>query len=95
MSCLSWIATTRAVRQRVFPLIVDGPIEKPHTLPDTILPVETPKFDSVDWFRELLPVELTIVQGSVVLGSDATPMILLGDFKRANGLIEIIDVSLV
>jgi hypothetical protein len=39
-------------------------------------------------------MELHIVTGSIVLGSDATPMVLIGDFKRADGTVEISDVSM-
>jgi hypothetical protein len=64
-------------------------------LPDAVHPVETPQFDAVDWFRELLPIELNVEKGSVVLGSDATPMVLIGDFRRADGTMEISNVSVV
>jgi hypothetical protein len=47
----------------------------------------------VNWFREALPIDLDIESGSVVLGSDASPMVLIGDFKRANGTLHVTDVS--
>lgn len=56
----------------------------------------TPKpapVDGVDWFREAMPVELRIVTGSIVLGSDATPMVLVGDFRRAEGSLNVVEVS--
>jgi hypothetical protein len=52
-----------------------------------------PQSEGVDWFREALPMELRIVTGSIVLGSDATPMVLIGDFKRAEGVVEVTEVS--
>jgi hypothetical protein len=48
--------------------------------------------NGVDWFREALPMEIRIVTGSLILGSDATPMVLIGDFKRADGVLEVTDV---
>ncbi|TXT06049.1 hypothetical protein VHUM_03522 [Vanrija humicola] len=47
--------------------------------------------NGVSWLHEILPVELHIVQGSIVLGSDATPMVFIADFKRANGVVEVTD----
>jgi hypothetical protein len=47
----------------------------------------------VNWFREALPVELHIVSGSVVLGSDSTPSVLVANFERTEGTLEITDVS--
>ncbi|KIR39832.1 hypothetical protein I307_02554 [Cryptococcus deuterogattii 99/473] len=44
--------------------------------------------DSINWFREALPLELRVVTGSIVLGNDATPTLLIGDFKRAEGILE-------
>ncbi len=50
--------------------------------------------DGVNWFREALPIEIKVISGSVVLGSDATPMVLVGDFMRVEGVLSISDVSL-
>lgn len=47
----------------------------------------------VDWLREMLPVDFSIDQGSVILGNDATPMVLIGDFKRSSGSIAVTEVS--
>nr|ODN85117.1 hypothetical protein L203_05068 [Cryptococcus depauperatus CBS 7841] len=44
--------------------------------------------ENINWFREALPVEVRLVTGSIVLGSDATPTVLIGDFKRAEGTVE-------
>lgn len=49
----------------------------------------------VSWFREALPFELRIETGSIVLGSDATPMLLIADFSGAKGIVEVTDVSCV
>jgi hypothetical protein len=67
---------------------------KPSELPNVPRPVKQPQPQSegVDWFREALPMELRIVTGSIVLGSDATPMVLIGDFKRAEGVVEVAEV---
>ena len=48
---------------------------------------------AVDWFREMLPVDIRVQTGSIILGSDATPMLLIGSFKRAEGKLEITDVG--
>ena len=56
-------------------------------------PVKAPYIPGVNWFRETLPIELRIVTGSMILGSDATPMVLIGDFTRAEGTLGITDVS--
>ncbi|ORY27357.1 hypothetical protein BCR39DRAFT_589249 [Naematelia encephala] len=53
------------------------------------IPPTTPTSDRVNWFREALPMELRIVTGSVVLGSDSTPTILIGEFERADGVLHI------
>ncbi|WWC90151.1 uncharacterized protein L201_005084 [Kwoniella dendrophila CBS 6074] len=47
--------------------------------------------EGLNWFREALPIDVRIVTGSLVLGSDATPMVLIGDFKRAEGTLEVSD----
>ena len=38
-------------------------------------------------------MEIRIVTGSMILGNDATPMLLIGDFKSAEGTLEVSDVS--
>jgi hypothetical protein len=58
-------------------------------------PTATAAASGVNWFREALPVDLDIESGSVVLGSDASPMVLIGDFKRADGTLHVTDVSIV
>ncbi|OCF72268.1 hypothetical protein I204_06644 [Kwoniella mangroviensis CBS 8886] len=50
-----------------------------------------PASEGVNWFREALPIDIKIVTGSLILGSDATPMVLIGDFKRAEGMMEVTD----
>ncbi|WWD06286.1 hypothetical protein V865_004376 [Kwoniella europaea PYCC6329] len=50
-----------------------------------------PASEGVNWFRETLPIDIRIVTGSLILGSDATPMVLIGDFKRAEGMMEVTD----
>ncbi|KLT40822.1 hypothetical protein CC85DRAFT_287095 [Cutaneotrichosporon oleaginosum] len=57
-------------------------------------PVETriehrQEAETLSWLSEALPLEIKIDSGSVVLGSDATPMVLIVDYKRADGTIEI------
>ncbi|WVQ74514.1 hypothetical protein IAR50_004115 [Cryptococcus sp. DSM 104548] len=61
-----------------------------HELPAQIKPIKASS-DSVNWFREALPLELRIITGSVVLGSDATPTVLIGDFKKVEGTLETCD----
>lgn len=63
-------------------------------LPYQPKPIETPVPDGVNWFREALPIDIRILNGSVILGSDATPMVLIGDFKGAEGVLSVSDVSL-
>ncbi|KAL1409648.1 Macrophage colony-stimulating factor 1 receptor [Vanrija albida] len=53
--------------------------------------IEIVETSGVSWLHEILPVELHIQQGSIVLGSDATPMVFIADFKRANGVVEVTD----
>jgi hypothetical protein len=47
----------------------------------------------VDYFREVCPVEVTIKQGSVILGNDATPSVLIAHFTSAKGTLNSVDVS--
>lgn len=47
------------------------------------------ELEDVSWLFEALPLEIKIDSGSVVLGSDATPMILIVDYKTANGTVEL------
>lgn len=54
--------------------------------------MKTPAPNGVNWFREALPVAIKIYSGSVILGSDATPMVLIGDFKKAEGVLSVSDV---
>ncbi|ODN76792.1 hypothetical protein L202_05394 [Cryptococcus amylolentus CBS 6039] len=61
-----------------------------HELPAQIKPLKASS-DSVNWFREALPLELRIIAGSIVLGSDATPTVLIGDFKKVEGTLETCD----
>jgi hypothetical protein len=74
-------------------LILDDTDEKPDTTLEPPSSTVTPEVEVVDWFRELCPIELRIEKGSVILGSDATPMILIADFRSATGTVEITDVS--
>ncbi|WVR03135.1 hypothetical protein IAU60_000125 [Kwoniella sp. DSM 27419] len=60
-------------------------------IPSQVKPVTKPAPEGVNWFREALPLDVRIVSGSLVLGSDATPMVLIGDFKRTEGILEITD----
>ena len=41
--------------------------------------------------REATPVEVLIERGSIAMGSDATPTVMIGDFVRAHGTIETSD----
>lgn len=59
--------------------------ETPAAATDTSAPL------GLSWFMESLPLDIRIVTGSIVLGSDATPMILIADFKRASGIVEVTD----
>lgn len=70
---------------------------KVNDIPNIVRPADPPipaKPSSVDWFREMLPVDIRVQTGSIILGSDATPMLLIGSFKRAEGKLEITDVRL-
>lgn len=42
----------------------------------------------LSWAASALPIEVRVRQGSVVLGSDATPMVIILDTKHADGTIE-------
>jgi hypothetical protein len=78
---------------KLIELILDDTDEKPDTTLEPPSSTVTPEVEVVDWFRELCPIELRIEKGSVILGSDATPMILIADFRSATGTVEITDVS--
>ncbi|WVW81321.1 hypothetical protein I302_103312 [Kwoniella bestiolae CBS 10118] len=54
-------------------------------------PAVKPTTEGVNWFREALPIDIRVDTGSFILGSDATPMVLIGDFKRAEGTMEVTD----
>ena len=54
--------------------------------------MKAPTPEGVNWFREALPLDINIVSGSIVHGSDATPTVLVGDFKRAKGVLSVLDV---
>lgn len=41
-----------------------------------------------------MPVDFSIEEGSVNLGNDATPMILIGHFRRSTGSINYTDVCI-
>ncbi|ORX35037.1 hypothetical protein BD324DRAFT_652754 [Kockovaella imperatae] len=69
----------------------DKPNDTRHELPKAPKPVQTPVIEGVDWFREMLPIDIRIVTGSIILGNDATPMLLIGDFQSATGTLEISD----
>lgn len=42
----------------------------------------------LSWAVSVLPIEVRVHQGSVILGSDATPMVVILDTKHGNGTIE-------
>ncbi|WWC57636.1 uncharacterized protein I303_100168 [Kwoniella dejecticola CBS 10117] len=67
------------------------PPEPDHHNVNLVKPAVKPVSEGVNWFREALPIDLRIITGSIVLGSDATPMVLIGDFKRAEGTVEVTD----
>ena len=50
-----------------------------------------PPKDGVDWFRELVPIEIRLAKGAMTLGSDATPMLLIADFQSGEGTLEVMD----
>ncbi|BEI89154.1 uncharacterized protein CcaverHIS019_0205160 [Cutaneotrichosporon cavernicola] len=45
--------------------------------------------EALSWFFEAFPLAIKVSSGSVILGSDATPMVLIVDYKRARGIVEI------
>lgn len=51
----------------------------------------TEETTGISWFREALPFELKVETGSIVLGSDATPMVVINDFRSAQGIVEVTD----
>ena len=53
--------------------------------PSNDLPTQPKDSDSIDWFREALPIEVQVVKGAVVLGNSATPSLLIAGFKSALG----------
>ncbi|WRT63261.1 uncharacterized protein IL334_000164 [Kwoniella shivajii] len=67
------------------------PPESDHHNLNLLKPTVKPAPEGVNWFREALPLDIRIGTGSIVLGSDATPMVLIGDFKRAEGTLEVTD----
>ncbi|WVQ94212.1 hypothetical protein IAU59_001290 [Kwoniella sp. CBS 9459] len=69
----------------------DYPPDPNHDIPAQVKPVNQAPPEGVNWFREALPLDIRVVTGSIVLGSDATPMVLIGDFKRAEGTLEVTD----
>lgn len=48
----------------------------------------TRQVTTLSWCWEALPLEIKITTGSVVLGSDATPMVLIVHYRRARGTVE-------
>ncbi|KAL7425079.1 Macrophage colony-stimulating factor 1 receptor [Cryptotrichosporon argae] len=67
----------------------NNPVGAGTDLPYQPKPVMPPvEVSGIDWFREALPLELRVSTGSVVLGSDATPMVVISDFKTAKGTLE-------
>ncbi|WVF66596.1 hypothetical protein IAT40_001336 [Kwoniella sp. CBS 6097] len=69
----------------------DYPPDPTHDIPSQVKPVTKVPPEGVNWFREALPLDIRVMTGSVVLGSDATPMVLIGDFKGAEGTLEVKD----
>jgi hypothetical protein len=44
-------------------------------------------------FHEMCPIEISLKQGSVILGNDATPSVLIAHFLSATGTVNHVDVS--
>jgi len=44
-------------------------------------------------FHEMCPIEISLKQGSVVLGNDATPSVLIAHFLSATGTANHLEVS--
>jgi hypothetical protein len=44
-------------------------------------------------FHEVCPMEISIHQGSVILGNDATPSVLIAHFSTAHGTVNHVEVS--
>lgn len=47
----------------------------------------------VDWAREIMPMDFSVQQGSLILGNDATPSVLIAHFERSTGGVNYTDVS--
>ena len=62
--------------------------------PSNDLPTQPKDSDSIDWFREALPIEVQVVKGAVVLGNSATPSLLIAGFKSALGTCGAVKVGL-
>lgn len=45
-----------------------------------------------NWQRDLLPIEIVVSTGAVVVGSDATPTVTIAEFKDGNGTYEACEV---
>lgn len=67
-----------------------APFDNAHIKP----PIPTAAFEppsvettavSTDWLREALPLEVEIITGSLVVGNDATPSLMILGFKGAEG----------
>lgn len=91
-------ARTSARQRRTNPLSRESslPTESNSPASETPKPAESrfehqhrTEAETLSWLFEALPLEIKIDRGSVVLGSDATPMVLIIDCKRANGIVEI------
>ena len=44
-------------------------------------------------FHEMCPIEISLKQGSVILGNDATPSVLIAHFLSATGTVNHVEVS--
>jgi hypothetical protein len=45
------------------------------------------------FFHEMCPIEISLKQGSVILGNDATPSVLIAHFLSATGTVNHVEVS--
>ena len=45
------------------------------------------------YFHEMCPIQISLKQGSVVLGNDATPSVLIAHFLTATGTVNHLEVS--
>lgn len=55
--------------------------------------VGTNKHETWQWQRDLMPIDIEIMTGAVVVGNDATPIVTVAEFKEGEGALETTEVG--